>query len=35
MAKKLEISYFALRRLLKRHEVTFPGRTNRQTSRKG
>ena len=35
MAKKLGISYFALRRLLKKHEVTFPGRTHRQGSRKG
>ncbi|HEU4383698.1 MAG TPA: response regulator [Anaeromyxobacteraceae bacterium] len=35
MAKKLEISYFALRRLLKRHDVPFPGRTNRPSSRKG
>jgi DNA-binding NarL/FixJ family response regulator len=35
MAKKLGISYFALRRLLKRHDVAFPGRTHRQGSRKG
>lgn len=35
MAKRLGISYFALRRLLKRHGVPFPGRTNRQGSRRG
>ena len=34
MAKKLGISYFALRRLLKRHGVPFPGRVHRQPSRK-
>jgi len=35
MAKRLGISYFALRRLLKRHDVPFPGRINKQSSRKG
>jgi DNA-binding NtrC family response regulator len=35
MAKRLGISYFALRRLLKRHEVPFPGRINKPGSRKG
>jgi DNA-binding NtrC family response regulator len=34
MAKRLGISYFALRRLLKRHGVPFPGRVHRQPSRK-
>lgn len=35
MAKRLGISYFALRRLLKRHEVPFPGRVHKHPSRKG
>lgn len=35
MAERLGISYFALRRLLKRHGVPFPGRINRPGSRRG
>jgi DNA-binding NtrC family response regulator len=34
LAQRLGISYFALRRLLKRYDVPFPGRTRRQTARR-
>lgn len=33
LARKLEVSYFALRRLLKRYGVAFPGRTRAATAR--
>ena len=35
LASRLGISYFALRRLLKKHSVPFPGRVHKQGSRKG
>jgi CheY-like chemotaxis protein len=34
LAARLGLSYFALRRLLKRHQVPFPGRSRRSTSSK-
>jgi CheY-like chemotaxis protein len=35
LAKRLGISYFALRRLLSRHGVPFPGKARKQPARKG